>query len=126
MKTIKIVSGIYLAVLLAIGAFQSNSFAQSKDSTQCTINMKVSGMMCPMCSKRIEGKLKTLNGTENVKADYKTGVVSLNVPDSSKVNKSQLKKTISDLGFELQDVKFTEMPNRLTDNKKQPKNNDAK
>lgn len=111
---------LVLAAFLALGTFQSNSFARSKPTGRTEhINLQVSGMMCTQCSKSLESSLSKFKGAENVKADYNTGCASLDVPATSKVTKAQLKKVVADAGFSLKEVKFIEEPLKTVDLKEQ-------
>lgn len=121
MKTIKAITGMLIvAAFLAVGTFQTNAFAGNKPAAKTEhIALKVSGMSCPYCSKGLESSLCKLKGAENIKADYKTGLASLDVPASSNVTKEQLKQSVSNAGFTLKEVKFTQKSVRQTATKKQ-------
>jgi len=121
MKTIKSISRLLvLAAFVALVAFQSNSFAKTNPSAQTKhVSLMVSGMMCTDCSSSLESSLCKLKGAENVKADYKTGTASLDVPASAQITKAQLTQAVSDAGFTLKEVKFTENPQKTSAVKQQ-------
>ena len=109
MKTMKAIAGMLIvAAFLTAGSFQDSAVAKTKPKAKVEhINLKVSGMYCSDCSKSLESSLCKFKGAEHVKANYKTGVASLDVPASSKVTKPELKKAVSKAGFKLKDVKYT-------------------
>ncbi len=121
MKATKSIIGMLVAAaFLAIGAFQGNAFAKGNTAGKTEhINLKVSGMMCSNCTKSLESSLCKFKGAQNVKADYNTGYASLDVPAASHVTKDQLKKAVSNAGFTLKEVKFTQNSQKVPDLKQQ-------
>lgn len=63
--------------------------------------LKVNGMECGGCENRIKNALSAIEGIENVEADYKTGIVK--VKSDEKVEKEEMKETIEDIGFEVEE-----------------------
>ena len=59
------------------------------------MEIKVEGMMCSGCERRVENAIKQL-GIENVKADHNKGIVTL---ENENVNKVLITKAIEDIGF---------------------------
>ncbi len=109
MKAIKAITGmLVVAAFLAAGSFQSSAVAKTKPKVKYEhVNLKVSGMFCTNCSKSLESSLCKFKGAEHVKANYKTGMASLDVPATSKVTKLELKKAVEEAGFKLKEVKYT-------------------
>lgn len=64
--------------------------------------IKVNGMHCEGCEKRIENKLEDIKGIKEVEADYKKGIVT--VKTKSKIDDKTLKDAIEDLGFKVDDI----------------------
>lgn len=64
------------------------------------INVKVEGMHCMHCVKRVEDALSQINGISNVKVDLDSKNVSFKYKGEG-LDWESLEKTISDLGFEL-------------------------
>ena len=60
-------------------------------------NIKVEGMHCEHCAKRIKNALDNL-GVENVNVDLKNGIVSY---DKANCDLAQLIEAIEDLGFDV-------------------------
>lgn len=63
--------------------------------------MKVSGMVCGGCEKRVVNALSTIDGVKEVAADHVNGTVL--VKADRKIEKSILKEKIEDLGFEVKE-----------------------
>ncbi len=66
-----------------------------------TINLKVSGMMCGGCEKRLKKSLAAMTGIKNVDADHKTGAVVVAAEDI--VDETTVKTKIEDIGFHVED-----------------------
>ena len=62
-----------------------------------TINLKVSGMMCGGCEKRLQKALTSMTGIKDVNADHKTGTVIIFAEND--VDETAVKAKIEDIGF---------------------------
>ncbi len=110
---------LVVSAFLMVGSFQSNAVAKTKPMAKTEkIDLTVSGMYCPMCSKALKSSLSSLSGVENVSANYKTGDASFDCPACSKVSKAQINKAVRKAGFTLKDVKYVEKPAQQTSNAK--------
>lgn len=58
--------------------------------------IKVQGMACEGCEKRIQNALKNMEGIENVDANHKEGTVIINI---NQIDINKVKQRIEDLGF---------------------------
>lgn len=58
--------------------------------------IKVQGMACEGCEKRIQNALKNMEGIENVVANYKEGTVIIKI---NQIDINKVKQRIEDLGF---------------------------
>lgn len=58
--------------------------------------IKVQGMACEGCEKRIQNALKNMEGIENVVANHKEGTVIIKV---NEIDIDKVKERIKDLGF---------------------------
>ena len=67
------------------------------------INIKVEGMVCGGCEKRVQNALETIEGIKEVTADHKKGIV--NVIASQEIDENKIKEKIEDIGFEVKDSK---------------------
>ena len=120
-KFFNLILGLFLFVGLLTGGTlaQSNSSIQNKhDGNRKYIKLQIYGMSCPFCAYGLEKNLKSLKGAENFYVDIKSGIATLDVPASTKVSKNELKKIVSNAGFELKSVEFSNKPFREKGNKK--------
>ena len=62
--------------------------------------LKVKGMVCNGCENRVKNALKTIDGVEEVEANYTNGIVK--VTSKEDVEESALKEKIEDIGFEVE------------------------
>ena len=62
--------------------------------------INVKGMVCNGCENRVKNALKTIDGVEEVEANYTNGIVKVTSKD--KVEESSLKDKIEDIGFEVE------------------------
>lgn len=65
------------------------------------IELKVDGMTCQGCERRIKNVLKDIDGVEDVKASHKDKNVKIFL--SKEVSADDLKNAIEDLDFEVID-----------------------
>lgn len=65
------------------------------------IVIKVTGMHCSGCENRIKNVLSDIEGVEEVKANYKDGIVTINANES--IDVSILNEKIEDLGFNVEE-----------------------
>ncbi len=62
--------------------------------------INVKGMVCNGCENRVKNALKTIEGVEEVEANYTNGIVK--VTSKEEVEESALKEKIEDIGFEVE------------------------
>ena len=65
------------------------------------IVIKVTGMHCSGCENRIKNVLSDIEGVEEVKANYKDGIATINANES--IDVSILNEKIKDLGFDVEE-----------------------
>lgn len=63
--------------------------------------IKVDGMVCNGCENRVQNALKTIEGIENVVANYISGTVT--ITSKSEVTISTMKEKIEDIGFKVKE-----------------------
>ena len=63
------------------------------------LELKVEGMVCGGCEKRVVNSLSTLEGVSEVIANHKTGTVLVKMTEE--IDIEILKEKIEDLGFEV-------------------------
>ena len=62
--------------------------------------INVKGMVCNGCENRVKNALKTIDGVEEVEANYTNGIVK--VTSKEEVEESALKEKIEDIGFQVE------------------------
>lgn len=65
------------------------------------IVIKVEGMVCNGCEKRVQNALKTLEGIEKVDADHTNGTVT--ITSKNEVEENVIKEKIEDIGFKVKE-----------------------
>lgn len=63
--------------------------------------IKVEGMVCNGCENRVHNALKTIEGIENVVANYQDGTVK--ITSKSEILESVMKEKIEDIGFKVKE-----------------------
>ncbi len=64
-----------------------------------TLTIKVKGMVCNGCENRVQNALKTLEGIEEVQANYKKELVTIKT--NREIDKNLIYEKLEDLGFEV-------------------------
>ena len=115
MKGKKYFNGILSAILfLSLLIFSNNSLSQTnQDGQKKYVKLQVDGLACPLCAYGLEKKLKALDGAENFNIDFKEGYATFDLPESTKITKEELKQIVSDAGFSLKSVVFSDKPFRI-------------
>jgi copper chaperone CopZ len=115
MKTLPKTLFALMAVVVFMTAAQS-TFAQksAKPSNMQTIQITTSAV-CDMCKERIEKALSFEKGVKSAKLDVNTKIVTVEY-DDKKTNADNLKKAISNAGYDADDVKanneaYANLPN---------------
>ena len=68
------------------------------DVKMVTAEFNCSGMTCTGCEKTITGKVKKLDGVQEVKADHKSQVVQVTFEDG-RTNEKEIEETINGAGY---------------------------
>ena len=63
------------------------------------LELKVEGMVCGGCEKRVVNSLSTIQGVSEVSANHQTGTVLVKMTED--IDIEVLKEKIEDLGFEV-------------------------
>ena len=63
------------------------------------ISLKVNGMVCGGCEKRVQNVLKNIEGVEEAIANYNDNIVKIVLNENVSID--ELKNTINDIGFEV-------------------------
>lgn len=80
--------------LLALLPLANASFAER-------YTLELNGMDCQHCAKRLEGKLKALDGLQSVSVDLGAKQVELNLVDGQALNKDQVHQILESGGLTL-------------------------
>ena len=65
------------------------------------INLKVNGMHCEGCEKRIKNALSEIDGVSEVVASYVEGTAKIKM--NKDIDIQEIKEIIDDLGFEIEE-----------------------
>lgn len=90
-----------LSFLILMFFVQIDSTAQSNELK--TAEIKTSAV-CEVCKERIEGKVSKLDGVREVNLDVDTKMLKIKY-DESKIKLEEIRITISNLGYDADDVK---------------------
>lgn len=83
-----------LLIFLFCCAFVAAMQAQSDQFT-----VYVEGLTCPVCSGGLASKFKTLKGIAEVKADFKTGVMTFSRPPKYKMKIADVQEQVAKAGY---------------------------
>lgn len=61
--------------------------------------IKVEGMVCNGCERRVQNVVKQIEGVEEVIANYKAGTVT--ITSNKEIDKKIVKEKIEDIGFKV-------------------------
>ncbi len=76
---------------------KSNEYDEPLNENEMII--KVDGMMCEHCEKRVKDCLETLNGIETARCDYKQGTVKITF--SEEIDIKQVKRAVFSAGYKM-------------------------
>jgi periplasmic mercuric ion binding protein len=107
MKTFQLKSILTAVLLLFIFSVSAQKAAALPRKAESKIKSTVE---CPMCKKNVEKNLSKLKGIRKVNADYKTQEITV-VYNPRRISLDEIKKAISDMGYDADEVKAN---NRLT------------
>lgn len=64
------------------------------------IVLKVNGMMCSGCEKRVQNVVSSIENVQEVKADHEKGTVTIKVDENANID--AIKSAIRDLDYEVE------------------------
>ena len=76
---------------------QENIVTENKEEIPMEVVIQVNGMMCPHCKARVESVCKAVAGTVDAVVDLQ----AKNVTVTGKADVAELKKAITDAGYEV-------------------------
>ncbi|MBI4539172.1 MAG: heavy-metal-associated domain-containing protein [Gemmatimonadetes bacterium] len=69
------------------------------------IELRVTGLSCPLCAYGLEKKLKKLEAVERVSVELKTGLVVLDLGDGAQLSDERLRAVVQEAGFAVTGIK---------------------
>ena len=96
----KLITGAFMLAFM-LGTF-SLSQAQDAEPKEKEIKIQTTAI-CGMCEERIETNMAFEKGVKSVELDDKTKIVTITYK-TAKTNPEKLRKAISDLGYDADDV----------------------
>lgn len=93
---------ISIALLLLLLGFARNGMAQNADSKNETVEIKTSAI-CDMCKERLEKNIAFEKGVKSVELNSETKVLTITYR-KGKNSKEELKKAITKLGYDADDL----------------------
>jgi len=99
------IKSILLMTFFILALFGASLFAGNNDTLKgSNIQLEVAGLSCPFCAYGLEKKLKTLDGIDKLDINISNGLIKGTLKEGMTVEKSDLKKQISEAGFTLKKV----------------------
>lgn len=89
------------AVLILFMAFLAFSFTKQPSTEEVTLKTSAE---CGECKERVESKLNYTKGVVFADLDYKTQMLTVKFKPA-KITLQQIKQIVSDLGYDIDDVK---------------------
>lgn len=123
MKTIQKIS--LLTFVLALFSFVNlHAQEKAKPAKSATIVIKTSGE-CDMCKKKIEGEIGKMAGVKKAEFDVATHMLTVEY-NPRKVSPDKIRKAISEIGYDADDVKANNRAQRELPECCRPKADSAK
>ena len=110
-QLVKSKSIMRLATILFCFFFAINTHAQTQNENErIYIKIEIKGLACPYCAFGMEKELKEISGVEKVEIELKTGLAYISTPVRQKPTKEELEKIITDSGFTVGEVSYSDKP----------------
>jgi copper chaperone CopZ len=87
--------------------------AQTNDQELNYVKVEVKGLACPFCAYGLEKKLKEVDGVKSIKIDFVEGLAYLAVLQSNKPTKETLERIITDSGFTVGNIEYSDKPFKI-------------
>jgi len=98
--------------------FSTSANAQTNnESQQIYVKIEIKGMACPFCAFGMEKELKKVAGVDNVEIELKAGLAYISTPISQKPTKESLEKIITDAGFTVGKIEYSNKPFAIKESK---------
>ena len=89
---------IFSLILCACTAAEEPDTGLPLNASQAVLTLK--GMSCPLCANNVDGRLKKVDGVEEIKIDLETGQVTVRFTKPAPT-RSKLETAIKESGFTL-------------------------
>jgi copper chaperone CopZ len=74
------------------------------------ITVTVTGLSCPFCAYGLEKRLRRLEGLDSLHIEFQSGQVALYLRDGSKVGDQEIRRLVTDAGFEARKIERVPLP----------------
>lgn len=72
-----------------------------------SVQVKIDGLSCPFCIYGLEKKLKRVEGVEELKLQFDTGIAEIKIKDDKSIDVDGIRKAVKDGGFTPRDMIVT-------------------
>ncbi len=108
------------SILLLSFLFASPVNAQVEQTQKRVyVKIEIKGMACPYCAYGMEKELKKVAGVDNVEIELKAGLAYISTPWEQKPTKESLERIITDSGFTVGKIEFSDTPFKIIKVEKQ-------
>ncbi|PCJ91224.1 MAG: hypothetical protein COA50_16645 [Flavobacteriaceae bacterium] len=104
--------------ILIIGFSTSLNAQTESEPERIYIKIEIKGMACPYCSFGMVQELKKVVGVGNVEIEFKEGLAFISTPMYQNPTKESLEKIITEAGFTVGEIEFSDKPFKRTKSKK--------
>lgn len=95
------IASLSVASLLVVPVFTCiSSYAQEEEKAADEVVLKISGMTCAGCAKKIQAALDACNGVKGAKVSHKDGQAVVSVTDE--VDTNELTNAVEKAGFKVE------------------------
>lgn len=97
--------------------FTASINAQIKEEKRIYVKIEIMGLACPFCAYGMEKELKKVAGVDDVEIELKAGLAYISTPIEQKPTKERLEKIITDAGFTVGKIEYTNKPFAIKESK---------
>ena len=107
-----------ISILLVSFLFSTIGNAQENFSKEKVyVKIEIKGMACPFCAYGMEKELKKVAGIYNVVIELESGLALISTPKNQKPEEEDLKKIITEAGFTVGNIEYSNVPFVIAENK---------
>lgn len=89
----------------------------NKAQERVYIKIEIKGMACPYCAYGMEKELRKISGVDSVEIELKEGLAYISTPPKQEPTKESLEKIITDAGFTVGKIEYSDKPFELKESK---------